>query len=182
MGMDGGTHADAPMPAPRRWGGLRMHHLLVLAFTLVTAIPLAVLAIWEGKTAFQNEMESVRERHLLVARNLTSTMSRYVTDIKAVFSLAAATENLDAPPVGLDDLLVKDVLEGLAHEQVAGFALGRVARIHASGISPSNVGQKHQSGSKKFHGRKVSVEREGVKKFGAPRSDVGAPAGNGEGG
>jgi len=49
---------------------------------------LGVLAIWESQTAFQNELDSVRERHLLVARNLTSTMSRYVKDLKATFPLA----------------------------------------------------------------------------------------------
>ncbi len=104
-GTDGGTHAAAPMPAPRRWGGLRMHHLLVLAFTLVTAIPLAVLAIWEGKTAFQNEMESVRERHLLVARNLTSTLSRYVMDLNSAFSLAFTDGALSPSNSGLGKLL-----------------------------------------------------------------------------
>ena len=106
---DGGVTAGVPIVAPvreRRWGGPRMHLLLFLAFTLIAAVPIAVLALWEARTSFQNELDSVRERHLLVARNLTSTMSRYVTDIKAVFSLAAATENLGTPPVGLDDLLL----------------------------------------------------------------------------
>ena len=98
-----------PPPAPRRgrWGGLKMHHLLVLAFTLVTAIPLAVLAIWEARSAFQNEMDSVRERHLLVARNLTSTLSRYVMDLKSAFSLAFTPEGALSPAgSGLDQLLI----------------------------------------------------------------------------
>jgi signal transduction histidine kinase/ActR/RegA family two-component response regulator len=98
--------ADTPTPRSRGWAGPRMHHLLFLAFTLVAGVPLGVLAIWEGRTAYQNELDSVRERHLLVARNLTSTMSRYVKDLKAVFSLTFVTGNLDSPPIGLSDLLL----------------------------------------------------------------------------
>src|ERR1700735_2266481 len=88
-------------PRRRLWAWPKMHHLLFLAFTLVAGVPIAVLAIWEGQTAFQNEMDSVRERHLLVARNLTSTMSRYVEDVKASFLLAFATGSLQQPTPGV---------------------------------------------------------------------------------
>jgi signal transduction histidine kinase/ActR/RegA family two-component response regulator len=92
--------------APRRWGlGLRLHHLLFIGFTLVAGVPIAVLALWEGRTSFQNELDSVRERHLLVARNLTSTMSRYVKDVKAVFALTFESGALATPVPGLADLL-----------------------------------------------------------------------------
>ena len=96
----------APVSAirPPRFG-LRMHHLLFIAFTLVAAAPIAVLAVWEGRTSFQNELDSVRERHLLVARNLTSTMSRYVKDLKAVVSLALESSTPETPITGLADLL-----------------------------------------------------------------------------
>ena len=87
------------------WFSLRMHHLLFIAFTLVAAVPIAVLALWEGRTSFQNELDSVRERHLLVARNLTSTMSRYVKDLKSVFSVAIESGALEKPVAGLADLL-----------------------------------------------------------------------------
>src|SRR6478609_6377274 len=67
--------------------GIRMHHLLFIVFTVVAAVPIAVLAVWEDKSSYYHEMESARERHLLVARNLTSTMSRYVRDVKAAFTV-----------------------------------------------------------------------------------------------
>jgi signal transduction histidine kinase/ActR/RegA family two-component response regulator len=93
-------------PLPRRaWFSLRMHHLLFIAFTLVAAAPIAVLALWEGRTSFQNELDSVRERHLLVARNLTSTLSRYVKDLKAVFGVAIESGALETPVAGMADLL-----------------------------------------------------------------------------
>ncbi len=90
-----------------RWHfGLRLHHLLFMAFTLVAAIPSAVLAIWESNTALKTEIDSVRERHLLVARNLTTTASRYVGDVKAVFSLAFESGALSTPVTGLAELLL----------------------------------------------------------------------------
>src|SRR5580698_7873623 len=117
--MDGAAHPNDAIPERRtpaalagaspsrrrRWAWPRMHHLLFLAFTLVAGVPIAVLAIWEGQTAFQNEMDSVRERHLLVARNLTSTMSRYVKDLKSTFPLAFDTGSMTRPTAGLGDLL-----------------------------------------------------------------------------
>src|ERR1700709_1990314 len=95
-----------PVPQARSRFGLRLHHLLFIAFTIIAAAPIAVLAIWEGNTSFQNELDSVRERHLLVARNLTSTMSRYVKDVEAVFGLAYESGALNHPVAGLTDLLM----------------------------------------------------------------------------
>jgi signal transduction histidine kinase/CheY-like chemotaxis protein len=82
-----------------------MHHLLFVAFTLVAGVPIGVLAYWQGQVAFQNELDSVRERHLLVARNLTSTMSRYVKDLKATFPLAFASGSMTQPSASLISLL-----------------------------------------------------------------------------
>lgn len=86
--------------------GLRLHHLLFIAFTIVAAAPITVLALWEGNASFQVELESVHERHLLVARNLTSAISRYVRDIEGVFDLTLESGALTRPVTGLTDLLV----------------------------------------------------------------------------
>ena len=96
------VHAE---PRSRLWAWPKMHQLLFVAFTLVAAVPIVVLAIWEGQTAFQNELDSVRERHLLVARNLTSTMSRYVKDLKATFPLAITQGSMSQPGASLVNLL-----------------------------------------------------------------------------
>jgi signal transduction histidine kinase/CheY-like chemotaxis protein len=88
------------------WFGLRLHHLLFIAFTIIAGTPIAILAFWESNTSFQNELDSVRERHLLVARNLTSTMSRYVRDVEAVFGLAFESGALTHPVAGIADLLM----------------------------------------------------------------------------
>jgi signal transduction histidine kinase/CheY-like chemotaxis protein len=97
----------APRRKARRWRiSLRLHHLLFIGFTLVAAAPIALLASWESTTSFQNELDSVRERHLLVARNLTSTLSRYVKDLKAVFAVTFESGALATTVPGLAELLV----------------------------------------------------------------------------
>src|ERR1035441_953127 len=50
---------------------LRMRSLLFIAFFIVTALPLLEVALWDEHASFRNEIASVRERHLLVARNLS---------------------------------------------------------------------------------------------------------------
>jgi signal transduction histidine kinase/ActR/RegA family two-component response regulator len=92
-------------PAPRPGFSLRLHHLLFIVFTLIAGVPIAVLALWESTTSFQNEMDSVRERHLLVARNLTTTISRYVRDVDSALALAFDNSAVDKPVPGLVDLL-----------------------------------------------------------------------------
>jgi signal transduction histidine kinase/ActR/RegA family two-component response regulator len=118
QGLDLAKQASSPsdtpsprvVPSPRLGGrfgvGLRLHHLLFIAFTIIAGVPIAVLALWEGNTSFQNELDSVRERHLLVARNLTSTMSRYVKDVEAIFGLAFESGALSHPVAGLTDMLM----------------------------------------------------------------------------
>jgi signal transduction histidine kinase/CheY-like chemotaxis protein len=109
-----GSNEAPPLPQAgrvARFGGrfrfgLRLHHLLFIAFTIIAGAPIAVLALWEGNSAFQNELDSVRERHLLVARNLTTTMSRYVKDVEAAFGLVFDSGALNHPIAGLTDLLM----------------------------------------------------------------------------
>jgi signal transduction histidine kinase/ActR/RegA family two-component response regulator len=83
----------------------RLHHLLFIAFTIIAGLPIAALALWESNASFQNELDSVHERNLLVARNLTSTISRYVKDVEAACGLAFESGAMTYPVAGLDDLL-----------------------------------------------------------------------------
>jgi signal transduction histidine kinase/ActR/RegA family two-component response regulator len=113
-------------------GDLKLHHLLFLGFTLIAAVPIAVLATWEESTAYRHEIASVRQRHLLVARNLTSALSRYVDDAKATFSLAFESGAMRAPVPGLEQLLASlDVV----HVCIVGVD-GRVETF-LGGISPA---------------------------------------------
>jgi signal transduction histidine kinase len=102
--------SETPLPpsmraASRLGFGLRLHHLLFLAFTIVAGAPIVMLALWEGNISFQNELASARERNLLVARNLASAMSRYARDVEAAFGVAFASGALNQPTPDLANLL-----------------------------------------------------------------------------
>ncbi len=90
----------------RLCGGIKLHHLLFLAFTLIAAVPIGALALWDQSVAYEHELSSVRERHLLVARNLTTALSHYVEDVKAAFSLAFESGGLRTRVAGLEQFLV----------------------------------------------------------------------------
>ena len=85
--------------------GIRLHHLLFLAFTLIAAVPIVALALWDQSVAYRHELDAVRERHLLVARNLTMGLTRYVEDAKAAFALAFESGGLRGHVPGLEQLL-----------------------------------------------------------------------------
>ncbi len=112
--------------------GVRLHHLLFVAFTLIAAVPIGALAVWDQSVAYQHELSSVRERHLLVARNLTTALSRYVEDVKAAFSLAFESGGLRTQVPGLEQFLVS---LNVGHLCIVG-PDGRVER-YFGGITPT---------------------------------------------
>nr|WP_294520591.1 ATP-binding protein [uncultured Rhodopila sp.] len=136
------TSGDTAGPAtpPRTGGrggfGLRLHHLLFLAFTLVAGLPIGVLALWEGDTAFRIELDSVHERHLLIARDVTSTLSRYIRDVEAVFALTLESGALTQPVAGLADMLMS---LHVVHDCVLG--PGGSLEAELPGLSAEPVGE-----------------------------------------
>ncbi|HBK07118.1 MAG TPA: hypothetical protein DDZ81_14925, partial [Acetobacteraceae bacterium] len=99
--------AASPRHVAARFGfGLRLHHLLFIAFTIMVAAPIAVLALWGGNTSFQNELDSAGKRNLLLARGMATTLSNYVKDIEAVFGLAFESGAIGHPVRGLAGVLM----------------------------------------------------------------------------
>ena len=90
------------------------------------------LALWDQSVAYQHELASVRERHLLVARNLTTALSRYVEDVQAAFSLAFESGGLRTQVPGLEQFLVS---LNVSHLCIVG-SDGRVER-YFGGVTPS---------------------------------------------
>ena len=67
---------------------LRLRTILFVGFTLISAVPVLLLSVWVQDSALDKEVDSVREKHLIVAHNLTGALARYVTDVKGGFRLA----------------------------------------------------------------------------------------------
>lgn len=70
-------------------------NLRVLTFSMMLAVavvPIVAFYKWVEKTSFQNELKQVDDNHLVIAKNLSSTLSRYVTDATAVFDFVIPDE------------------------------------------------------------------------------------------
>jgi hypothetical protein len=100
--------ATAPS-AIRRLGGIcgSASACTISCFWLLPWLPPCRSVFWHcgRKDLLSKRPTSVQERHLLVARNLTSTMSRYVNDVKAAFTVAFESGALTHNGSGLAELL-----------------------------------------------------------------------------
>jgi signal transduction histidine kinase/ActR/RegA family two-component response regulator len=101
-----GSRQTASRRVLRLRSGVRLQHLLFLTFTTLAAVPIVALALWDQNVAYQHELDSVREQHLLVARNLTTGLSRYVQDVEAAFALAFESGGMRTQVPGLEQFLV----------------------------------------------------------------------------
>lgn len=72
-----------------------LQKLLLCFFTCVALIPIVFLGTWIQNNALTAEIQAVREKHLLLADNISVALSRYATDLEAVF--VAKSEAKPAP-------------------------------------------------------------------------------------
>ncbi len=63
----------------------RIRAYLVMAFLLTSGLPLAVFWLWPHSAALQSQVDEVHERHLLIAKNLSSTLQVYHRDLTTAF-------------------------------------------------------------------------------------------------
>lgn len=68
---------------------MRLRSILFIAMLCVSTVPVIILAAWQQNDALEDEISSVKEKHLLVAGNLTAALDRYIKDAQAVFKTAA---------------------------------------------------------------------------------------------
>jgi len=66
---------------------MRLRTILLLTFSVIAIIPVTGLAVWVYVTALDREMAEVRERHLLLAENISAALERYAQDLEASFNL-----------------------------------------------------------------------------------------------
>ena len=79
---------------------VRLHNILFLCFTLISAVPVLFLSVSVQRSALDKEIAAVQEKHLLLARNLTHALDRYVRDVESGFELYISISDLvrEAPP------------------------------------------------------------------------------------
>ena len=64
---------------------MRLRHLFIITFCLVALLPVALFWVWPYSKALQSEMDDVKERHLIIAKNLAGAFERYYQDVTGVF-------------------------------------------------------------------------------------------------
>lgn len=72
-----------------------LRYLLFLTFSAISVLPVIMLTVWISTDALDREMNSVREKHLVIANNLGSTLERYAIDLMSGFDLVANLPYLD---------------------------------------------------------------------------------------
>jgi signal transduction histidine kinase len=66
---------------------MKLRYLLLVVFSLVTAVPLVLFWVWPHSQSMTNELEDVRERHLLIAETLGIALENYHREVTATFRL-----------------------------------------------------------------------------------------------
>lgn len=84
---------------------IKLNHILFIGFTLISAVPVLFLAVWVQSSALNKEVAAVSEKHLLIARNLTGALSRYVIDVEAGFRMISRNMTNGRQVAGMSNLL-----------------------------------------------------------------------------
>lgn len=66
---------------------IHLNHVLFLAFTLISIVPVLILSGWVQNRALENEISAVEEKHLILARNITGSLSQYARDLKSTIKV-----------------------------------------------------------------------------------------------
>lgn len=69
------------------WWRIGVRSALTFAFLMTCGIPLVGFWYWSYSATIQHEFEEVRERHLLLARNLGAALDRYHSDLISAFEV-----------------------------------------------------------------------------------------------
>lgn len=71
--------------------------LLFTSLVLISTIPVIILSLWVNDNALEQEYKAVHEKHLIIAKNLTTALSRYIMDLKASLHLVPE-KSVQRPP------------------------------------------------------------------------------------
>jgi signal transduction histidine kinase len=63
----------------------RLRYILAATFTLIAIVPVLFVGLWVERSAFQRELSSVEEKHLLLAKNITNALELYTHNAEALF-------------------------------------------------------------------------------------------------
>ncbi|GGQ03714.1 sensor domain-containing diguanylate cyclase [Shewanella litoralis] len=122
---------------------LSFRYLLLIAMSLVSLIPICVLALWMSHQALDNEYRTVHDKHLLLAKNLSQALDRYSVDALSIFSHvtdAVIEQQIPSEFISLfKDIDVESVGEYNAHGQLVNVLFGSAQSLPFSLTEGDNV-------------------------------------------
>jgi len=90
---------------------VRLRLIIFLVFSGIAVLPVVALATWIISDALDREIESVRDKHLVIARNVGKALERYALDLKNGFDLVASL-----PPGDYESEAVRNFMMSLNFE------------------------------------------------------------------
>lgn len=91
-----------------RWVRSFSVDLRVLTFTMMMAVavvPIMLFYNWVERSSLDKEIAYVKENHLIIAKNMSEALSRYVQDTKSTFTLAVANREAGVDKRGFEAAL-----------------------------------------------------------------------------
>ncbi|RVU39034.1 sensor histidine kinase [Hwanghaeella grinnelliae] len=89
--------------SPGRRAPLRL--LLVGVLTFAAVVPLVLFWVWSEQTAYQRQLDDVKDRHLLLANNVSAALQRYHQDLSSDFVLLVHSSLKGDPIPGADAIM-----------------------------------------------------------------------------
>lgn len=70
-----------------RLKSIHLHHVLFVALTLISIVPVMILSSWTQNSMIESEESAIEEKHLLLAQNITGSLEQYAKDIRATIDV-----------------------------------------------------------------------------------------------
>jgi diguanylate cyclase (GGDEF)-like protein/PAS domain S-box-containing protein len=68
----------------------RLKTVIFICLVLISSIPVIFLGMWMQQNSLQKEIDTVEEKHLIIAQNLSSALERYAIDTIAIFDFLSS--------------------------------------------------------------------------------------------
>ena len=113
--------------------GFRLQVILFTALIFLSAVPVILLASWVQTSALNKEIESVAEKHLVIAENLSHALQRYVGDVELALTVAASQVGGDGTRIDVNRYLKSFNFNYVAtidrNDSIVGYQLSPIAGI-----------------------------------------------------
>lgn len=114
----------------------RTRYVLAVSFFLIATLPVLLLGAWIERTTTRQEIATVAEKHLLVARNLTEALNRHVVEARATFEFYVANHANESAIAGVP-LLAERI--GFRHFRIVDGEGRTMSALHVTDHAPPQV-------------------------------------------